>query len=134
MENNYLMHHGVKGMRWGVRKKRKQVEEPAHEDYTRAHSKTSVRTMSDRELRETNNRLQAEKQYRELTKTVSKGRKAVNTFIAIAGTTAAVITAANQFGQAYKTGKTAASKIASFAGSRISGVGVDTLSSMAGKI
>lgn len=119
MEQNYLQHHGILGMKWGVRRseaqlararggKRKQ-EEPAHEDYVRAHSKTSVRTMSDRELRETNNRLQAEKQYADLTRKTSKGMKAVKTFIAVAGTATAVVTAVGQYKSLYETGKKAAS-------------------------
>lgn len=152
MENNYLMHHGVKGMRWGIRrfqnkdgsltaagKKRQREEEPAHEDYERAHSKTSVRTMSDRELRETNNRLQAERQYEQLTKKVNKGIKAVNTFIAVAGTAAAIVTAVGQFKGAYDLGKSATTKLMGAAkaakkATDLSGVGVDTLADMAGKI
>lgn len=83
-----LAHHGVKGMKWGVRKKRR---EEAHEDYTRAHRKTDVRTMSDKELRETNNRLQMEKQYRDLTQKSGKGKKLVNSYIATAGLITGVI-------------------------------------------
>lgn len=39
-----------------------------HEDYKRAHDKPDVKSMSDKELRERINRLQMEKQYKQLTK------------------------------------------------------------------
>lgn len=147
MEQNYLIHHGVKGQKWGVRrfqnkdgsltpkgKKRylfgKKKKEP-HEDYKRAHSKTSVKDMSDQELRETNNRLQAERQYAQLTKKSSKGKKAVSTFIAVAGTATAVVTAAHQYKKLYDAGIKAVEKMSEKA---LKGVTVDTLASMAGKI
>lgn len=93
-----LKHWGVKGMRWGVRryqnkdgsltaagKKREQ-----HEDYARAHTKKHVSEMSDRELRERNNRLQMEQQYANLTKKKNRGERLVKAFIATAGTIVAV--------------------------------------------
>ena len=92
MDNNYLYHHGVKGMKWGVRKKRK----PAHDDYRKAHDKKDVREMSDAELRSRNNRLQAERQYQQMTQRTGRGKKIVQGLIATAGT----ITAAEA---AYKT-------------------------------
>ena len=79
MDNNELYHYGVLGMKWGVRKdrgggvsktgrRRKSVKErpPAHEDYKKAHSKKSVREMSDEELRSRINRLDMERRYQEL--------------------------------------------------------------------
>jgi chromosome segregation ATPase len=89
MANTYLYHHGIKGMKWGVRKKRA----PAHEDYRRAHDKKSVREMSDKELRDRNNRLQAERQYQQMTKKTGRGKKIVQGLIATAGTLAAAETA-----------------------------------------
>ena len=89
MENTYLYHHGVKGMRWGVRKKRK----PAHDDYRKAHDKKDVREMSDAELRARNNRLQAERQYQQMTQKTGRGKKIVQGLIATAGTIAAAETA-----------------------------------------
>lgn len=82
MDNNTLTHYGVKGMKWGVRRSPAQLghiirktrrgssqssSENHHEDYKKAHSTKSVKTMSDKELRERLNRLQMEKQYSQLT-------------------------------------------------------------------
>lgn len=89
MANNELYHYGVLGMKWGVRKSRggrvsktgrrgRIIKErpPAHEDYKKAHSKKSVREMSDAELRSRINRLQMEKQYKELSNvSINKGKK-----------------------------------------------------------
>lgn len=85
MESSTLKHYGVKGMRWGVRRKRTY-----HDDYQKAHSKKSVRDMSDKELRERNNRLQMEQQYAQLTKSKNRGAKIVKAVIAGAGTLVAL--------------------------------------------
>ena len=96
-----LQHFGVKGMKWGVHRNRKRIN--INEDYTRAHSKKSVKEMSDSELRSRNNRLQMEMQYSNLTKKKYTGSKVVKSFIGTAGT----ITAAEI---AYKTYKGIANK------------------------
>lgn len=95
MNEQYLAHWGIKGMKWGVRRyqnedgtytaegKKRRKNEPYHEDYKRAHDKKPVSQMSDKELRERNNRLQAEKQYAELTDSskYKKGKKIVNELV-----------------------------------------------------
>lgn len=86
--NGELYHWGVKGMKWGVRKKR-----PVHPDYEKAHSKKRISEMSSQELRERNNRLQAEQQYKNLKKQSSRGQRALSTFIKTAGTITAVTAA-----------------------------------------
>lgn len=85
MESSELKHYGVRGMKWGVRKKRTY-----HDDYQKAHSKKSVREMSDKELRERNNRLQMEQQYAQMTKRKNRGAKVVKAVIAGAGTLVAL--------------------------------------------
>lgn len=90
MDNNYLAHYGILGMKWGVRRSKAQLArakgESYHEDYKRVHDKKSVKYMSDKELADRNKRLQAERQYNQMTKKTSVGEKAVKTFIATAGT------------------------------------------------
>lgn len=97
MDNNEFYHHGVLGMKWGVRKDRRKssgktrgVSTPVHEDYARAHSKKSVKSMSDAELRSRINRLQMEKQYADLSNATptKKGRTYANKILKTAGTVA----------------------------------------------
>ena len=109
MENNSLAHYGILGMKWGVRryqnkdgsytsagKKRKQ-KDFIHEDYANAHSKKSVKAMSNAELKARNNRLQMEQQYANLTRKTSKGKKAVQTFIKGAGLLSGAMAAYNTY-------------------------------------
>ena len=85
-------------MRWGVRKdrgkssggKQKRDVDPS---YKKAHSKKKAKYMSDAELREVNNRLNMERQYHDMTKTKSKGKKAIDAFVSTATTIAAVTAA-----------------------------------------
>lgn len=84
--NNYLEHHGILGMKWGIRrfqnedgsltdegKRRKSKGKNYSEDYWNAHDRKKVEYMSDKELQKRNNRLIQEQQYRNLSK--SKKRK-----------------------------------------------------------
>ena len=87
MEKNELYHYGVLGMKWGVRRARKKPE--IHDDYRTAHTKKSVKSMSNKELQDRNKRLNMEKQYRDLTKKTNRGKKIVQSVIATAGTLAA---------------------------------------------
>lgn len=110
-----LYHWGIKGMKWGVRRYQnkdgtltsegKKHYSQDHEDYTRVHTKKSVREMSDSELNARINRLQKEQQYERLTASSSKLQKAIK----IAGTTATalgtVMTLYNNGSNAMKLGK-----------------------------
>ena len=91
--NNNLQHHGIKGQKWGVRrfqnkdgsltlagrKRQKQNDGPIHEDHSKSHDTKSVKSMSDKELRDRINRLNMERQYAQLTATEkSMGKKMVS--------------------------------------------------------
>lgn len=106
--DNELTHYGILGMKWGIRrfqnkdgsltprgKSRKKSggnSAPEHEDYTKAHSKKSVKSMSDAELRARLNRLQMEKNYQSLAGdgNVSKGKSVVDNILKIPATALAV--------------------------------------------
>lgn len=110
MAKFYIMHAGIKGMKWGVRRYqnpdgtltpagKKRYKNNVSEDYARAHDKKSVKSMSDKELRERNNRLQMEQQYKNLTKKKGIGKKAIQAYIAGGTLIAGVATATAAYGK-----------------------------------
>ena len=64
MSHSELMHHGVKGMRWGVRKPRIKNSKKWS-----SSKQAKIDGMSDDQLRRINNRIRLEKEYRQLTQT-----------------------------------------------------------------
>lgn len=69
-----LQHYGILGMKWGVRRTPAQLTRANG----RAGKSDEIKKMSDSELRSKINRLQMEKQYKQLTGSViSVGRKMV---------------------------------------------------------
>lgn len=103
MEYRVLYHHGIKGQKWGVRrfrnadgtltsagKHRARTQRSDDSARVKAIRKKKVSQMSNREIQEANTRLQLERQYKDLTKKKSIGKKAVTAYIATAGTIVAV--------------------------------------------
>lgn len=97
MENNELYHHGVKGMKWGVRRTPAQLGHPTSsgkktsvfgfkkkkketvKKSTSESKKKSVKDMTDAELRDVINRMRLEQDYANLSpKQISKGKKFVD--------------------------------------------------------
>lgn len=107
MNENVLQHYGVLGMKWGVRRtpaqlararkssKKSEPKPEPHEDYKKAHSKKSVREMSDAELKSRLNRLDMEQRYSKLSPTkVSTGKRMASNILKVGTTVAAATTTA----------------------------------------
>lgn len=114
MANYYLMHHGVKGMKWGVRRyqnadgsltpagQRRQARLDRKEAArSRKLDSKNRRLLSDAELDRKISRIKKEKELRNLTKEeVSPGKQIVKGILIGAGTAAAtsVLTGAIKYG------------------------------------
>lgn len=111
-----LMHYGIKGQKWGIRRyqnedgtrtaagKKREQYNSNHEDYDKAHTTKSVKTMSDAELRNRLNRLQMEKQYKQLSSTdVKRGKdfvsKSLKVATGVATATTTALTIYNNYGK-----------------------------------
>lgn len=81
--DDFIRHYGVKGMKWGVRRKKGGVETAKKtQSKSVAARKAEAESMSDDELRSKINRLRMEKDYLDLTApTVTKGKNEVQKII-----------------------------------------------------
>lgn len=81
----FLAHYGVKGQRWGVRRRQSQ----ANRDHA---TNRKLAAMSDAELQKTVNRIRMEKQYKDLEKSkIKKGHDTAKTILAVGATVNAAI-------------------------------------------
>lgn len=96
--NNELEHHGILGMRWGIRRtkeqlarlagrtpptsksqKKQKTNESKGKSSTTNSGKKSVKEMSDAELKQKISRMELEKRYRDLNpEQISTGKKVAN--------------------------------------------------------
>ena len=101
---DYLAHHGVKGMKWGVRKKAvrtgKKIKSKASslnkkrissysKDYreTRTLRRKSSKKLSNDELKTLNKRMELEQNYNRLsTSSVNRGMNVARKLVGVAGT------------------------------------------------
>jgi len=88
--DDFIAHHGVRGMKWGVRRK------PAprtSNDYKRTAKLRNRKTseLSNRQLSAINNRRQLETKYNQMNPSkVTRGHNAVRDVLAVAGTASAL--------------------------------------------
>ena len=96
-----LVHHGIVGMKWGVRrtpaqlghksKVTKSKKNDANPDYKNARKK-SIQQMSDQELRIALNRLNMEEQYARMNPSqIARGRKALVSALGTVGAVSAEV-------------------------------------------
>lgn len=128
----YIAHHGVKGMRWGVRryqkpngsltaagKKRYSRKDKWSEDAKTASQikKKSVNQMSNAELKKINERTRLEQEYSRLNpKGIKKGWKYV---AATAGVMGTIVGLKNNAPQVIDLGKNVATKVVSTVGNTL---------------
>ena len=92
--DDMLMHYGIKGMRWGVRRSEKQLEKVrgkknGEDDAKKQDMKTASknrRLLTESDLKKRIERIKLEKQLKDLTdEELSPGRKAVNDILVSSG-------------------------------------------------
>lgn len=92
---DYLEHHGVKGMKWGVRKAKRSVSKlnkkrtsKYSDDYnaTRKFRRKSSKQLSNSELKALNRRMELEQNYNRLsTSSVNRGMSVAKKVLSTAG-------------------------------------------------
>lgn len=126
MNGDELMHFGIKGMKWGIRRYQNKDgtrigsrKNSISEDAKTAKSlkKKKLNQMSNAELRKLNERQNLEQQYRRMNKrTVSKGIAFVASAAAITNT---AVNLYNNSSKLVNIGKTAGNKIIDVAGNMV---------------
>jgi len=122
MDNNELYHHGIIGMKWGVRRyqkkdgsltsagkrRRSKTESADHKVKTdRKKAFKNRRTLSDTDLKKRIDRLKMEKEFKNLTQDdIAPGKKFASEIMTSAGKKALTVAAAGAMTYAVKTAMT----------------------------
>lgn len=89
MSDTEILHVGVKGMKWGVRKSpRPKSQDAAKADRIASRKKKNgIKSLSNKDIKTVNDRLQLEKKFKDLNpSTLLKGQAIAGTLIGLAGT------------------------------------------------
>lgn len=112
-DDNFLAHYGKKGMKWGVRKGRSVKLSKDHKQVMNLKQK-KIPELSNDQLRTINNRLNLERNYKQLNPSVIKrGQMHVNEALAAVAVVSSIITLSQTPAgkAAIKLGKETLSKI-----------------------
>lgn len=126
MKNEYLEHHGVKGMRWGVRRyqnkdgsytraglKRRQYEDSRSDDRKQYDSLKGkkLHEMSNKELNDYNNRANLEFNYRQNKSRASKIRRGIAAAATVIGVAELALRAHSTTTRLISVGKETSTKL-----------------------